>query len=150
MRLDAAAATRFGGWLAGLWAGALLAIALLAAPVAFAALPAADAGRVVGRILAREALLGLALSAALFVIVRRRARLAAATGGGSVVDADVLIVLGTLFCTVAGHYAVQPMMAAARAGQGPLSFGALHGVSLAFFAMKALLAMALAWRLAVR
>ena len=149
MRLDTAAATRFGGWLAGLWAGALLAIALLAAPAAFAVLPAADAGRVVGRILAREALLGLALSAALFVVVRQRARLAAAVGG-SVVDADVLIVLGTLFCTVAGHYAVQPMMAAARAGQGVLSFGALHGVSLAFFALKALLATALAWRLAAR
>ena len=149
MRFDTAAASRFGGWVAGLWAGALLAIALLAAPAAFAVLPAADAGRVVGRILAREALLGLALSAALFVVVRQRAR-AAAVHGGSVVDADVLIVLGTLFCTVAGYYAVQPMMAAARAGQGPLGFGALHGVSLGFFALKGLLAMALAWRLAVR
>ena len=150
MRLDTAAATRFGGWLAGLWAGALLAIALLAAPAAFAALPAADAGRVVARIFAREALLGLVLSAALFMVVRQRARRAAAASGSSVVDANVLIVLGTLFCTVAGYYAVQPMMVAARAGQGPLGFGALHGVSLAFFALKALLAMTLAWRLAAR
>ena len=63
------------------------------------------------------------------------------------VDADVLMVLGTLFCTVAGYYAVQPMLPAARAGQGPLSFGALHGVSLGFFALKGVLAMALAWRL---
>ena len=150
MRFDTAAATRFGGWLAGLWAGALLAIALLAAPAAFAALPAADAGRVVARIFAREALLGLVLSAALFMVVRQRARRAAAASGSSVVDANVLIVLGTLFCTVAGYYAVQPMMVAARAGQGPLGFGALHGVSLAFFALKALLAMTLAWRLAAR
>ena len=149
MRLDTAAATRFGGWLAGLWAGALLAIALLAAPAAFAVLPAADAGRVVARIFAREALASLALSALLFVIVRQRAR-AAAVRGGSVVDADVLIVLGTLFCTIAGYYAVQPMMAAARAGQGPLSFGALHGMSLAFFALKGLLVMTLAWRLTAR
>ena len=149
MRFGGAAASRLGGWLAGLWAGALLAIALLAAPAAFAVLPAADAGRVVARIFAREALASLALSALLFVIVRQRAR-AAAVRGGSVVDADVLIVLGTLFCTIAGYYAVQPMMAAARAGQGPLSFGALHGMSLAFFALKGLLVMTLAWRLAAR
>ena len=149
MRFDAATASRFGGWLAGLWAGALLAIALIAAPAAFAALPVAEAGRVVARIFAREAPASLALSAALFAVVRQRAR-AAAVRGGSVVDADVLMVLGTLFCTVAGYYAVQPMMAAARIGRGPLSFGALHGVSLGFFALKGLLAMALAWRLAVR
>ena len=53
MRFGGAAASRLGGWLAGLWAGALLAIALLAAPAAFAVLPAADAGRVVARLFAR-------------------------------------------------------------------------------------------------
>ena len=125
----------------------MLAVALLAAPAAFAVLPSADAGRVVGWMFAREALASLALAAALFVIVRGRARAVAAASRGSVVDADVLMVLGTLFCTVAGYYAVQPMLAAARAGQGPLSFGALHGVSLGFFALKGVLAMALAWRL---
>jgi hypothetical protein len=55
--------------------------------------------------------------------------------------------LGVLFCTVAGYFAIQPMMAAARAGQGSLSFGALHGISSAFFVLKGLLVLALAWRL---
>jgi hypothetical protein len=42
------------------------------------------------------------------------------------------------------------MLAAARPGQGPWSFGALHGASAAFFGLKALLVLALAWRLAPR
>jgi hypothetical protein len=51
-----------------------------------------------------------------------------------------------LFCTVAGYFALQPMMAAARAGQGPWSFAALHVASTAFFSLKALLVLVLAWR----
>jgi hypothetical protein len=39
------------------------------------------------------------------------------------------------------------MMVAARLGQGPWSFGALHAVSGGLFAVKALLVLALAWRL---
>ena len=39
------------------------------------------------------------------------------------------------------------MMAAAKAGQGALSFGALHGISAVFFLLKGLLILALAWRL---
>jgi hypothetical protein len=53
-----------------------------------------------------------------------------------------------VFCTVAGYFALQPMMAAARAGEGPLSFGQLHAVSAAFYAVKLLLVLALAWRAA--
>ena len=42
-------AERLARLLPALWAGLLLAIAVVAAPAAFAALPSADAGRVVGR-----------------------------------------------------------------------------------------------------
>jgi len=56
------------------------------------------------------------------------------------------LALGTVFCTVAGYFAVQPMMTAARAGQGALSFGQLHAVSAVFFVAKGLLVLALAWR----
>jgi len=59
----------------------------------------------------------------------------------------MLIVMGTLFCTIAGHFAVQPMMASAKAGTGMLSFGALHGISAGFFVLKTLLVGALSWRL---
>lgn len=141
---------RLGAWLAGLWAGMLLCIALIATPAPFATLAAADAGRVVARIFAQEAYLSLAFAVVLFLVVRRRARAAAAAGTGSVVSGDVLLVLGTLFCTVAGYFAVQSLLPAARAGQGPFSFGALHGASVAFFGLKTVLVMSLAWRLGGR
>lgn len=137
---------RLGAWLAGLWAGALLCIALIATPAPFVVLASADAGRVVARIFAQEAHLSLMLAVWLFLITRRRARRSAA-GGGSVLDADVLLVLGTLFCTVAGYFALQPMLADARAGTAALSFGTLHGLSVGFFALKTGLVLVLAWRL---
>jgi len=135
---------------AGVWAGVLLGVGALAAPAAFAALAPAEAGRLLARVFAQEAWLSLGLAAGLFVVERRRARQLAAAGAGSVLSAEVLLLLGVLFCTVAGYFAVQPMMAAARAGQGAWSFGALHGVSSALFALKGLLILALAWRWAAR
>lgn len=138
---------RFAALLAGAWAGVLLCIALIAAPAAFAELPRGDAGRVAGRIFAVEAYLSLGLALLLSLVERRRTRLAAEAGRSSVLGTNMLLLLGTLFCTVAGYFAVQPMMAAARAGQGSWSFGALHTVSTVFFALKGLLVLALAWRL---
>ena len=141
---------RLGGWLAGIWAGVLLCVAFIAAPAPFATLSSADAGRVVARVFAHEAYLSLAFALVLYLIVRKQAHDAAAAGKGSVVSANVLLVLGTLFCTVAGYFALQPMLEAARAGQGSLSFGALHGASMGFFALKGLLVLGLAWRLTGR
>ena len=137
---------RIAAVLAGVWAGVLLCIGAVAAPSAFATLASADAGRLIGRLLAQEASLSLALAMLLFVIERGRSRREAVAG--SVLSVNLLLLLGTLFCTVAGYYAVQPMMAAARAGQGAWSFGALHAVSSGFFVLKGLLVLALAWRLA--
>ena len=133
--------------LAGVWAGVLLCIGLMAAPVAFAVLASPDAGRFTGRLLAQEAYLSLALAVLLFLLERARTRRVAEAGAGSVFSANLMLLLGTLFCTVAGYFAVQPMMAAARAGQGPWSFGALHAVSGGLFLLKGLLVLALAWRM---
>jgi len=138
---------RCAALLAGLWAGLLLCIAAIATPAIFATLPSADAGRVVARIFLQEAYLSMGVAVVLFVIERQRGRNAAALGGGSVFSTNLVLLLGTLFCTVAGYFAVQPMLAAARAGQGSLSFMALHAISLGFFALKGLLVLALAWRL---
>ena len=141
---------RFSAVVAGLWAGVLLCIAALAAPSAFATLASADAGRFVGRVLTQEAYGSLAVALLLFALERQRTAQRAAAGSGSVFSANMVLLLGTLFCTVAGHFAVQPMMAAARAGQGAWSFGALHAVSGSLFALKGLLVLALAWRLSAR
>jgi Domain of unknown function (DUF4149) len=136
---------RWAALLAGVWAGIMLCIGAIAAPAGFALLAQADAGRVAGRMLAIEANLSLALVVLLYGIERWKRR--TLPDAGPALGANTLLILGALFCTVAGHFAVQPMLVAARAGQGALSFGALHGVSVLFFVAKGLLVLALAWRL---
>ena len=140
-------ALRFACVTAGVWAGVLLCLGAIAAPSAFATLASGDAGRAAGRMFEIEAYLSLAVALLLFVIERQRSRDGAAAGAGSVLSANLVLLLGTLFCTVAGYFATQPMMAAARAGQGSLSFAALHAVSGGLFVLKGLLVLALAWRL---
>ena len=132
--------------LPGLWAGVLLCIAGIATPAPFALLERADAGRVVGRIFVQEAWLSLVLAVGLLAIERGRARVAHEAGLGSVLSTEMLLVLGVVFCTVAGYFGIQPLLPAARAGQGALSFGQLHAVSTAFFGLKIALLLVLAWR----
>jgi hypothetical protein len=60
------------------------------------------------------------------------------------------LALGAIFCTVAGYFALQPLMGPARAGQGPLSFAQLHAASAAFYLIKLALVAALAWRATAR
>jgi hypothetical protein len=131
--------------LAAAWAGALAAIALLAAPNAFATLAVPEAGRYVARLFTLEAWLSLVVALLLLFAEQRRARAAAAQGVGSVMSGATLLLLGTVFCTLAGHFGIQPMMAAARAGQAS-AFGTLHGASTALYGVKGVLVIVLAWR----
>jgi hypothetical protein len=121
-------------------------VAVIATPAPFATLARADAGRVVARILAHEAYSALLFGVLILLLERAVARRRVAAGAGSGFSLGVALALGTLVCTVAGYFAVQPQMAAARAGQGALSFGQLHAISAAFFAAKIALVAALAWR----
>ena len=132
--------------LPALWAGVLLCVAFIATPAPFATLTTQDAGRVVGRIFAQEAYLALGFAVLLFIMERSRARTQAAAGRGSVLSTEIVLILGTLFCTVAGYFAIQPMMAGARAGQPGPSFATLHIASTVFFGLKTILVIALAWR----
>jgi hypothetical protein len=135
---------------AALWAGVLVCVAAIAAPSAFATLSVADAGRFVGRVFEQEAYVSLGAALVLFVVERQRSRDAAASGAGSVLSANIVLLLGTLFCTVAGYFAVIPMMQAAREGHAGVSFAVLHAVSGGFFVLKGLLVLVLAWRLTAR
>lgn len=140
-----------GRWtvlLPAVWLGALLCVAGLATPAAFAVLAQGDAGRVAGRILAGEAHLSLVLALVVLVLERRQARDAAEAGAGSQFSTGMLLAGLAMFCTVLGWFAVQPQMAAARAGQGPLSFAQWHAVSAVFYAVKVAAVAALAWRAA--
>ena len=128
------------------WAGALLSLALMVGPAAFGLLERADAGRVLGRIFLQEAWLSLLLGVLLLGLERVLAQREAERGLGSVLSTEMMLVLGALFCTVAGYFGVQQFMAAARSGQASLSFGQLHAISVVFFGLKILLLTVLAWR----
>jgi hypothetical protein len=143
---DSGVINTFRRLLPGLWAGLLLTVALVATPAPFALLQQADAGRVVARVLADEAYASLALGVLLLALARVRAKRQSDEGAGSQFSLEMGLAAGALFCTVAGYFGLQPMMAAAKAGQGPLSFGQLHAVSAAFFLVKALLVLWLAVR----
>ena len=148
LTLLAAVIERLRRVLPALWAGLLLCIAGLATRAPMALLDKADAGRVVGSIFLQEAWLSLALALLLLAIERTRARRAAQRGQGSILSAEMLLVLGTAFCTVLGYFVVQPLLVAARAGQGGMTFGQLHAVSLSLFGLKTVLVLVLAWRAA--
>jgi len=128
------------------WLGLLATIALVAAPAAFATLARADAGRYVARVFLLEAWASLAIALLLLFAEQRRARADAEAGRGSVMSGATLLLLGTVFCTVLGHFAIEPMMVAARAGEGAWSFGALHAASTVLYGIKALAVLALVWR----
>jgi hypothetical protein len=143
--------TRLPAWLAGLWAGALWGVGLIGAPAVFAITSLREiAGRIAAQMFMQEAYLSVALAVVLFLMLRKMARVAATAGAGSVFNANMLLVLGALFCTVAGYFVLHPMMDAARAGRGGVSFAALHGISAGFYLLKSVLVSVLAWRLTRR
>ncbi|MBY0368010.1 MAG: DUF4149 domain-containing protein [Roseateles sp.] len=132
--------------LAALWGGFLLCIAFVATPSAFAVLERAQAGAFVARVFAIEAQVSLALGLVLMMIERRLTR-DANEAGQTVPQFSMRLLLPViaLFCTIAGYYGLQPLMAEARTGTGVASFAALHGLSLAFFGVKGLAVLGLAW-----
>lgn len=138
---------RITSLLAGLWGGVLLGIGAIGAPAGFAVIPLELAGRSAGRMFAIEAYVSLAVAVVLLLLLRR---IAAARGDSRGLNTDVLLVLGSLFCLLVGYFVLQPMMAAARTGQGSMSFASLHGMAGAFFAGKTLLVLSLAWRLSLK
>lgn len=134
--------------LAALWGGFLLCVAFAAAPSAFAVLDRTQAGALVGRLFGIEAQVSLAAALILMLLARRLARDAVEAGAASdAFSMELLLPAVALFCTIAGYYGLQPLMADAKAGAGVASFATLHGASLAFFAVKGLAVLALAWRL---
>ena len=145
--MKAGALGRAGAWLAGVWAGIMLGVGAIAAPTLFQLLPRVDAGRIAGRLFSLEATAGVCIGALLVLVGLPLGRDRAERGRGSRFGAELMLALGAVGCIVAGHYALQPMLEAARAGQGRLSFGVLHAVSSGFFALRLLLVGALAWRL---
>jgi hypothetical protein len=133
--------------LPGLWCGLLLAIGVIAAPAASGALDRASFGAVARAIFAREAPASLVLGMLILMLERRAAFDRHQATGVSQFSAEMVLAIAALFCTVAGYYGLEPLMERARSGaDAPLTFMQLHAASLAFFGVKGLLALALAWR----
>lgn len=141
---------RLAKLLAGLWAGLLVGLGAIGAPAGFAVTTVEVAGRTAGRMFAVEAYVSLAVAVILLLLTRQAVLIEPDQPPAPVLNTDLLLLLGTLFCTIAGYFVLQPMMVAARAGEGSLSFGALHGLSAGFFALKGLLVLVLAWRFTAR
>lgn len=139
-------AIRAAGLLPAVWLGVLLCVALIATPAGFALLPRSQAGALAGRILGQEATLSLVLAAVMLLLERWSVRQSSGSLPRSHLSRSTLLLLGTLFCTVLGYFALQGPMADARAGQGRLTFAQLHGLSLLAYGIKVLLVGALAWR----
>ena len=137
---------RAAAWLAGAWAGLVAGVGFVAAPVLFATLARTDAGRAASRLFAVDATIGIGVGAILLVLCLQLAR-RDAEHGASRFSTEMLLVLAALFCIVAGHYAIQPMIESARRGKGEPSFALLHGVASAFFVVKFVVVSLLAWRL---
>jgi hypothetical protein len=139
---------RIRALLAALWAGELLTVALLAAPNAFATLERAMAGRYVGRLFELDARFALAAGILLIVMERRLHR--DGDVGGSAMNLGFLLPLLAIGFTAAGYYALEPMMEAARQGQGSWTFLQLHAVSMVFFGLRMIAVLVLAWRVMPR
>ena len=133
--------------LPGVWFGVLLAIALIATPAASMSLDRVSFGAVARAIFAREAPTSLILGVVLLVIERRDALARHMATGVSQFSSEMVLAIVALFCTVAGYYGLEPMMEQARSGAATsLTFLQLHAVSLAFFGVKGLAVLALAWK----
>ena len=133
--------------LPGVWFGVLLAIALIATPAASMSLDRASFGAVARAIFAREAPTSLIFGVLILVIERRDALARHMATGVSQFSTEMVLAIVALFCTVAGYYGLEPMMEQARSGAATsLTFMQLHAVSLAFFGVKGMAVLALAWK----
>jgi hypothetical protein len=139
-------AERLRRLLPGPWLG-LLACVVLATSAASAVLDKPAFGTLARAIFAREAPLSLAFGLVILVAERRAAIIRHEAAGASQFSVEMMLAVGGLFCTVAGYYALEPVMEQVRLGApSALSFLQWHAISLAFFGLKGLLVLALAWK----
>lgn len=129
-RLDRVARVALVAWVGSLWT-----IGYVAAPVLFATLARADAGRTAGRLFAIEAWIGLVA-----VLILALAHLLSPVNG----ERSIMVLLvAMLACILAGHFGLQPLMAAAH---DTPRFGLLHGLSSTLYLLESLLGLVLVWR----
>lgn len=127
-------------FLAVMWAGMLWTIALLAAPTLFHFLPREQAGDVAAFYFMVEAYASLGFALVLLLLVQYKP-----------MSLEVWMILLALFSVVLGYFGLQPEMADLRASLDSSAkreqFAWLHGLSSGLFALRAVLASGLGWKL---
>jgi len=131
--------------IATLWVGSLWTVGFLAAPTLFATFDKVLAGTIAASLFRSEAWLSVACGILLLVLQKQQDR-----------RVEVQLIAAMLACTLIGHFALQPFMAALREAAGPAGvmasdakrqFGILHGASMVIYLLDSLLGVALIFRL---
>ena len=129
---------------AALWAGSLWTIGYIVAPTLFLTLhDNAQAGAIVGSLLAVEAWIAMACAVVLYGLLK--------VGGLGASDqrSSILIICAMLACALVIYLGLQPVMAQLKLDAGAAglagtpqgrTFGMLHGVSQLFYLTESLLA----------
>jgi hypothetical protein len=116
-----------------LWAGSLWALGFIAAPTVFGMAGSAQAGDIVGALLARQAWVAIACALVLLVLVRLATDLDAKRRRGI-----VIVIVAMLACALVIYLGLQPAMARMRELAGAAGvraspfwtqFAVMHGVS---------------------
>lgn len=139
MRLQQIAAT-----LAALWAGIMIGVGYICAPVIFQMLPEQRkiAGSIAGQTFTVTAYVALACGIAILLLVKQANKKA----GFYTPNAPMILVLAALFLAITGQFVVHPQVAQARDfGNTSLSFGTLHAISTLIFIAESLCVLALNW-----
>ena len=98
--MKAATLARLGGWLAGVWAGLMAGIGLVAAPVLFATLAAAPMrAALAARLFSIDATVGVCFGAVLTIIGAQLGRERAERGAGSRFGRELLLALARCFAS---------------------------------------------------
>jgi hypothetical protein len=116
-----------------LWAGSLWALGFIAAPTVFGMVGSAQAGDIVGALLARQAWVAIACALVLLMLVRLATDLDAKRRRGI-----VIVIVAMLACALVIYLGLQPAMARMRELAGAAGvraspfwtqFAVMHGVS---------------------
>lgn len=139
MKLQYLAAT-----LAALWAGVMIGVGYICAPVIFKMMPEARllAGDIAGQSFTITAYITLAFGVAILLMVKKANR----DAGFYTPNLPMILVFAALFLAIVGQFVIHPQVAQARAyGVGTSSFATLHAISVSIYLLETLCVLALNW-----
>lgn len=139
MKLQHLAAT-----FAALWAGIMIGVGYICAPVIFQMMPDARqlAGSIAGQSFTVTAYVTLVLGVAILLLVKKANR----DAGFYTPNAPMILVFAALFLAIVGQFVIHPQVVQARDyGIGSMSFGTLHMISVGIYLLETLCVLALNW-----